>query len=102
KINKATELRKKTIPRAMDMVLGSALIIGDTAAMALPPQMVVPEVIKWLNFLSNCMYFPTSKPKTTVKKIERVVKLSPSKLVSRVSIKDIPKPKPTTAIFNKY
>lgn len=44
-INKITALRKNTTPKAIEMEFDGAFITDDTAAMALPPQMDVPDEI---------------------------------------------------------
>ena len=40
--NRAMELSIKMVPSATEICFSSALITGDMAAMALPPQMAVP------------------------------------------------------------
>ena len=45
-INRAIELRIKTHPRATEICFSSALMTGEMAAIALPPQMAVPAEIR--------------------------------------------------------
>lgn len=46
KRKRAMALRIKMVPRATDISLSLALRTGPTAAMALPPQMAVPELMR--------------------------------------------------------
>ena len=46
KIKRAIAFRTNIVARATDMSLSFALITGPTAAMALPPQIAVPELIR--------------------------------------------------------
>ena len=95
------EFNRKTIPKAILICLLLALITGEIAAIALPPQIAVPEVIRCPSFKSTFKSLVSIKPNDTVKKIENTVKLKPSLLVCKVSLINIPKPKPTTDIFKK-
>jgi len=45
-INNATELSMKTVPSATDVCFSSVFKTFEMAAMALPPQMAVPEEIR--------------------------------------------------------
>ena len=45
-MNKAIALRVKITAKEMDVSLSSAFTTGDTAAMALPPQIAVPAEIR--------------------------------------------------------
>ena len=101
KINKAIELSKNTIPKAILISLPFALITGEIAAIALPPQMAVPEVIRCPSFKSSFNNLANTSPKLTVNRMEKMVKPKPSLLVCSVSLINIPKPNPTTAIFKK-
>ncbi len=46
KINKATAFKINTVPNEIEIELSLAFITGATAAMALPPQIAVPTLIK--------------------------------------------------------
>src|SRR5881394_3981050 len=46
KMNNAIELRMNTVPRETDISSSLAPITGPTAAMALPPQIAVPDEIR--------------------------------------------------------
>ena len=101
KTNKAMAFNKNTIPMAILIVLGFAFITGEIAAMALPPQIAVPDVIRCPNFKFTFKSLVSNNPIDTVKKIENTVKPNPSLLVCNVSLISMPKPKPTTEIFRK-
>lgn len=87
--------------KAILMVLLFAFITGAIAATALPPQMAVPELMRCPSLKSNFKILVNSKPSETVKIMENRVKLTPSLLVSSVSLICIPNPSPTTEIFKK-
>ncbi|HZK62036.1 MAG TPA: hypothetical protein VFC41_08150, partial [Anaerovoracaceae bacterium] len=65
-MKRAIEFNKKTIPIEIEICLLSALIIGEIAEMALPPQIAVPQEISWEIFLSIPKYFPIRRPRKSV------------------------------------
>ena len=71
------------------------------AAMALPPQIAVPQEIKCDVFLSVLSHFPKNVPKTNVLKIEKTVSKKPSLPAEIADEVFIPKPRPTTENCNK-
>src|SRR5215469_937591 len=62
KRNNATELRMNTDPKATAISSSLASAIGPTAAMALPPQIAVPALIRNAGFLPTWMRQPSPKP----------------------------------------
>jgi hypothetical protein len=99
-MKRAIELSKKTIPIEIEICLLSALIIGEIAEMALPPQIAVPQEISWEIFLSIPKYFPIRRPKVIVVVIEATVNKKLSSPALKALNIFIPKPSPTTDIFN--
>jgi hypothetical protein len=73
-----SELRIKTVPMATDTCRSSALITGDNAAIALPPQMAVPPEISREVFFSILKIRPSSNPKPSVPAIEATANNKPS------------------------
>jgi hypothetical protein len=69
--------------------------------MALPPQMAVPQEIKWEVFLSILNHFPKNVPRIKVLKIDAIVKKKPSFPAEKALVTFIPNPNPTTEICNK-
>lgn len=100
KINNAIEFKIKIVPRATEICFSSAEMMGDIAAMALPPQIAVPQETRWEVFLSTPNNFPNKVPSIKVPKIEMTVKIRPSLPAFKALCTFIPKPKPTTEIFN--
>ena len=96
-INKAMALSTNTTARATDMFDGLALITGPTAAMALPPHIAVPELIRYAVSLSTLSSFlPISIPMASVPTTDMIVKSIPSRPEASDSYRFIPKPSPTT------
>ena len=78
-MNNAIAFSTNTTARATDILAGLALITGPTAAMALPPQIAVPELIKYDVSLSTFRSFlPISIPMASVPMTETMVKSIPS------------------------
>ena len=67
------------VANATDMSLSLALMTGPTAAMALPPQIAVPELIRYevSRFIFN-NFRPMSIPITMVPTTETIVNIIPS------------------------
>ena len=99
-MKRAIELSKNTIPIEIEICLLSALIIGEIAEMALPPQIAVPQEISWEIFLSIPKYFPMRRPSVIVVVIEATVNKKLSSPALKALNIFIPKPSPTTDIFN--
>jgi hypothetical protein len=78
----------------------SALIIGEIAEMALPPQIAVPQEISWEIFLSIPKYFPIRRPRLIVIVIDATVNKKLSSPALKALNIFIPNPRPTTDIFN--
>src|SRR5690606_2916917 len=77
KINKAAALRMKITPKAVDVWFSSALITGEIAVMALPPQIAVHEEMRCQVVRSTDSHFPSVLPKVNVPPIENSVNTSP-------------------------
>ena len=58
KVSKAIEFRRNITPSEIEMSFSEASIMGEIAAIALPPQIAVPEDIRWDVFLFNFNSFP--------------------------------------------
>lgn len=99
-MKRAIEFNKKTIPIEIEICLLSALIIGEIAEMALPPQIAVPQEISWEIFLSTPKYFPIKSPSVIVVVIDTIVNKKLSSPALKALKTFIPKPSPTTDIFN--
>ena len=81
------------------------LIIGATAAMALPPQIAVPEAISNEVFLSTFKSFPRAIPKNITTVTEMIVSINPVFEDAITSLKLIPNPIKTIdvcKIFDVY
>lgn len=96
-MNNAKAFSIKTTTNENEIWLSSASIIGDMAAIALPPQIAVPEVIKILNFWSIFSNLPNKIPKAKVADTEITVIKKPVFDVSITWSKFIPKPISTIA-----
>lgn len=70
------------------------------AAIALPPQIAVPDAIKMLSFWSIFKNLPSKIPKVKVAKTETIVIIKPDFEVSITLSKFIPKPIKTIATCN--
>jgi|GEM_PF-4899538 len=92
----------KTVPSATDIWSFPALMMGPTAAMALPPQMAVPELIKYPVFLSTFSFLAIQLPRNKVPATETMVKSMPSFPEASACCKFIPKPRPITDPCNRY
>jgi hypothetical protein len=79
-----------------------ALIIGEIAEMALPPHIAVPQEISWEIFLSIPKYFPIRRPRIRVVVMEATVNKKLSSPALKALNIFIPKPSPTTDIFNNH
>ena len=89
-------LRTKTTVREKEIWLSFAPTIGETAAIALPPQIAVPEEIKNVVFLSTLRIFPKKTPNKKTKSTEQAVKIMPFEDTSMTCCKFIPNPISTT------
>ena len=88
-------------PKATEVCFSFDLITGAIAAIALPPQMAVPQEIKCEVFFSMFNHLPIKLPKIKVLKIEPIVNKKPSFPADKALFTFIPKPSPTTDICNK-
>lgn len=69
KMNKAMAFNRNTTPSATDMFSPLALIMGPTVAMAEPPQIAVPELMRKLVCVSTFNNLrPNIQPKSSVPK----------------------------------
>lgn len=99
--NKATEFKINITPKATEVCFSSDFITGAMAAMALPPQMAVPQEIRCEVFFSIFNHFPKNVPKINVLKIDAIVKKKPSFPAEKALVTFIPKPKPMTETCNR-
>lgn len=88
-------------PKATEVWFSPDFITGAMAAIALPPQMAVPQEIRCEVFLSIFNHFPKNVPKINVLKMDAIVKKKPSFPAEKELETFIPKPKPTTEICNR-
>ena len=88
----------KMVASETDISHSSALAIGPTAAMALPPQIAVPEAIKNEGIFEIPSHLPTVIPINRTLTTENIVKNIPSEPAFTESSKFIPNPNPTTEI----
>jgi len=93
------EFRRKITPREIEMSFSEALMTGEIAAIALPPQIAVPEDIKCDILLFNFNNLPIKNPTIITMKMDVIVNVNPSFPIDNVSLIFIPNPNPTTATF---
>ena len=96
----ATELSRKTVPSATEISSGRALTTGATAAMALPPQMAVPEATRCDVRRSIPSIRPSTKPRISTTAMLKTVSRKPSRPAWSAECMFMPKPRPTTAAFS--
>lgn len=85
-MNSAIAFSTKTTASATDIFSGFDLIAGQMAAMALPPHMAVPELIRYAVSLSTLRSFlPMNIPIRIVPITEIMVKSIPSRPEARDS-----------------
>ncbi len=75
-------------------------MIGETAAMALPPQIAVPADNRYDKGLSSLKTFPRMNPKSITLTILTTVNINPVFPACRASSSFSPKPNPTIEICN--
>src|SRR5262249_31781657 len=80
----------------------SAWMIGPTAAMALPPQIAVPVVIRNDEFDFTRSPLPKARPTASAKQIPSAVYKNPLLPALITSWRFIPKPSATTDACNKH
>src|SRR5579862_4673486 len=94
--NSATEFRMNTVPSATAISSSLALAIGPTAAMALPPQIAVPALIRNAAFLPTRSTYPSPRPRDIATVIPIAVYRKPERPARATSCKFIPNPSATT------
>ena len=77
-INSAIELSMKTVPSATDVCFSSVFKTFEIAAMALPPQMAVPEEIRCDILASILNNLPNKYPSNRVVNIDTAENIIPS------------------------
>src|SRR5271156_2028 len=77
-------------------------MIGATAAIALPPQIAVPTVIKIPAVLFTLSIRPASNPAVKANAMLTAVYTNPLRPARNTSCRFIPKPSPTTDACSKY
>jgi hypothetical protein len=70
---RATTLRRNTVARATLMASDRAPMADPTAAMAVPPQMLVPEVRRSEVCRSTCSLRPSQSPRARAEKTTATV-----------------------------
>ena len=98
--NSAIEFNMRITPKATEVWFSSDLIIGAIAAIALPPQIAVPQAIRWDVFLSIANYLSNKIPKNMVVTMEIIVKKKLVEPMDKALLTFIPKPNPTTDIWS--
>ena len=101
KMNRATALSMKMVPMATVISLSLALITGDKAAIALPPQMAVPPETRNPVSRLTFNFLVKNKPNPIVITIENMVNKIPVFPASMACSTFIPKPSPTTDIWRR-
>src|ERR1700722_7584847 len=100
-INSATEFRMNTVPIETAISSSLACTMGATAAMALPPQIAVPAVIKNAAVFSTLKSLPTSRPAIIAKVMLPAVETKPLRPARSTSCRFIPKPSATTEALSR-
>jgi len=95
----AIAFREKTVAREMAISSSLALMTGAIAAIALPPQMAVPNEINDRVLSGTRNALPMIVPSKIVVLIEKNVSNNELLPISITSTKLTPKPSPTTATF---
>ena len=98
----ATAFKVNTTARDIDVSFELDFMIGAMAAMALPPQIAVPDEIKYPNLRPTLKYLLNKTPPHITSITEKIVRKIPSDDDCRESMRFIPKPRPITANFNRY
>ena len=88
------------VAKAIEISSSFALIAGATAAIALPPHIAVPELIKIEVLLLIEKNFDIIKPATNVKVIEPMISPKPFEQTFIACSMVIPKPNPTIEYDN--
>ena len=101
-MNSAIALSRKITASDILVSSSSAFTTGATAAMALPPQIAVPELIRYESFGSKPIRRPTRQPTSITPVTETRVKSMPSLPASSDSYIFMPNPRPTTANCSRY
>ena len=96
----AIALRMNIVASDIDIWSSSASITGPTAAIALPPHIAVPELIKIEVLLLIEKNFDIIKPATNVKVIEPMISPKPFEQTFIACSMVIPKPNPTIEYDN--
>lgn len=95
------ELSMKTVPNATDVCFSSVFKTFEMAAMALPPQIAVPDEIRWEVLGSILNNLPRPYPSNKVVNMDMAENMIPSLPALMAVMQFIPKPKPTTDTCNK-
>ena len=101
-IRSAIAFRIKTAANAMVISFDFGFKTDEITAIALPPQIAVPEVINNDVFLLIFNNLKKTYPKVKTLKIEIKVSTKPSLLIETASWRFKPNPKPMIAIFNSF
>ena len=102
KTNRATAFKIKIVASDTDISLDEARATGPTAAIALPPQMAVPDAIRYEDVRFTFSHLPIKMPDTITLTTENIVKSIPSLPDLTASVMCMPKPRPTTEPCSRY
>lgn len=102
KTNRATAFKIKIVASDTDISLDEARATGPTAAIALPPQMAVPDAIRYEDVRFTFSHLPIKIPDIITLTTENTVKSIPSLPALRASVMCMPKPSPTTEPCSRY
>ena len=86
----------------MDISLSLDLVMGATAAMALPPHIAVPADMRYVDVFGSFIHLPKNQPITSTAETETIVINIPSLPDCKASCTFIPKPNPTTDICSRF
>ncbi len=101
KIKSAMALRIKITPSDTAISFSLAFITPPTAAIALPPQMAVPDEMRYEVRPSIFMYLPSRMPTTITPITETIVKIMPSAPDWSDFWRFMPNPRPTTEAWRR-
>src|SRR5229473_2856886 len=101
KISRAIEFKIKIVPSDTAISSSSARRMGPMAAMALPPQIAVPAVIRNDELPRTRNNLPNAKPRKSAKEIPSAVWINPLRPAFRTSCRFMPKPRATTELWRR-
>ena len=97
KSSKATEFKTNTVPSETAISCSFAFSTGPIAAIALPPQIAVPKLIRSDCVLPTCSSLPKATPRASANVMLMAVYMNPEAPACTISFRFIPNPRQTTA-----